>query len=106
LALDGSLRPVSSVLPSAIFAKEKGFARIFLPEENAAEASLIPEVDIIPVKNLIDLCGMLSGMCEIHPLEHMDITNIPDENKSVEKVDFAHILGQDHAKRALLVAAA
>jgi magnesium chelatase family protein len=49
------LRPVSSVLPSVIFAKEQGFSRIFLPDENAEEASLIPDVDIIPVKNLSDL---------------------------------------------------
>ena len=105
LALDGSLRPVSSVLPSVIFAKEKGFSRIFLPEENAAEASLIPDVDIIPVKNLTELSGMLAGVTEISPVGHIDIGDLPDEDLRVERVDFSHILGQDHAKRALLVAA-
>lgn len=105
LALDGTLRPVNSILPSVIFAKEQGFSRIFLPEENAAEASLIPDVDIIAVKNLNELVGMLSGMCDLRPAEHLDILSLAERDISREVVDFAQILWQDHAKRALLVAA-
>lgn len=105
LALDGNLRPVSSILPSVIFAKEQGFARIFLPEENTPEASLIPGIDIVGVKNLSTLTNMLSGATEIKPAQHLDISEMLEKIPSHEKVDFSHILGQDHAKRALLVAA-
>ena len=92
LALDGTLRPVNSILPSVIFAKEQGFSRIFLPEENAAEASLIPDVDIIAVKNLTELVGMLSGMCDLRPAEHLDILSLAERDITREVVDFAQIL--------------
>jgi magnesium chelatase family protein len=97
---------VSSILPSVIFAKEQGFKRIFLPEENAAEASLIPDVDVISVKNLTELVAMLSGMQEFIPMKHLDMNEIAETNKLPDMVDFVRILGQDHAKRALLVASA
>ncbi len=47
LALDGTLRSVASVLPSAIFAREQGFARIFVPAGNAREAAMIPDIDVV-----------------------------------------------------------
>lgn len=96
---------MSSILPTAIFGKEQGYTRIFLPEENAAEASLIPGIDIIPVKNLIDLVAMLSEIKKIVPAPHLNIQDMIEKNPVHEAVDFVHILGQNHAKRALLVAA-
>ena len=105
LALDGLLRPVNSVLPSVIFAKEHGFSRIFLPEENAPEAALIPDIDIIASKTLSQVVGMLAGNAEIIPVKHADISDRLDENPLRESADFSHIIGQDHAKRALLIAA-
>jgi len=52
LSLNWDLRKVTSILPASIWAKEKGFKRIFLPKENAKEASIIPWIDIIAVENL------------------------------------------------------
>ena len=59
LALDGIVRPVQAVLPTVMFARENGYRRVIVPEENALEASLIPDVEIAPVKCLSDLVNML-----------------------------------------------
>lgn len=52
LSLDGLLRPVTSVLPSALFAKSADMKRIILPRDNAAEAALVPDIDVIAADNL------------------------------------------------------
>ncbi len=61
LALDGSVRATSSVLPSVASAREMGFARVFVPESNFREASMIPDIAIIPVRTLRQTVGILSG---------------------------------------------
>jgi magnesium chelatase family protein len=44
--------PVQAVLPTVIFAKEKWYKRVIVPEENSIEAALIPDVEIIPARNI------------------------------------------------------
>lgn len=107
LALDGKLRGVSAILPSVIFAKEQGIKYVFLPEENKEEASLIPDVHLVSVSDLSSLVRILTGS---DPLP----ANIPiDPKKYIERyrqqsteTGFEHIIGQEHAKRALMIAAA
>lgn len=105
LALDGIVRSVQAVLPTVIFAKEKWYKRVIVPEENAIEAALIPGVDIIPAKNIAEIVQMLSGNVPmvIQPTSSIDdiVRRIPHE-----LVDFNQIVGQQYAKRALLIAAA
>lgn len=60
LSLDGKLRKVSWVLPATIWAKERWFKRIFLPENNCIEASIIPWIDVVKIKTLKDLINMLN----------------------------------------------
>ena len=58
LALDGRLRSVPWVLPAAIWAKEKWYKRIFVPAMNAPEASIVPDLEVVPIddlKNLMDI---------------------------------------------------
>ena len=55
LSLDGNLRHINGILPIVMSAKEKGFERVFLPEINAIEASLIEDIGIIPVQSLAQL---------------------------------------------------
>jgi len=52
LALDGTVRPINGILSSVEFAKKQNFEKIILPKENAKEAALIPDIQIIPVANL------------------------------------------------------
>lgn len=102
LSLDGSLRHVRGVLPMAALAREAGFHRIVLPAADAAEAALIPEIEVIPVETLTALVNHLSGVVPIQPYKRPEIMI---EHES-EGMDLREIKGQEHVKRALEVAAA
>lgn len=103
LALDGSVRRVQGVLPMTLYAKEHGFKEIYVPEENAYEAGLVRGIDVIPVKNLFDVAKHLSGEKRIEPFEREEVLFSTEEH---EGLDMSYVLGQEHAKRALEIAAA
>lgn len=103
LALDGTVRRVQGVLPIALYAKEKGFAEIYVPAENAYEAGLAPGIDVIPVKNLFDAARHLRGEKLIKPFQREAVVFSTEE---YEGLDMSYVLGQEHAKRALEIAAA
>jgi len=102
LSLDGSVRHVPGVLPIAALARDKGFKRIFTPETDAAEAALIPDLEVYPTPTLNDLYMHLSGEC---PLS-LQPTITPDDIPVYVQTDFSEIKGQEHVKRALEVASA
>lgn len=110
LALDGKLRQVWGVLPATIWAKDKWFKRVFVPRDNALEASIIPDIDVIAVDNLRDIIDILNGDKEIIIQDTIDfpqvIKNNQDNSPVWKKYNFNLVLGQEHAKRALEVAAA
>jgi len=103
LALDGSARRVQGVLPIALYAKEKGFKEIYVPEENAYEAALVLDIDVLPVKNLFDIAKHLTGEKRITPFMREEIIFSTEE---YDGLDMSFVLGQEHAKRALEIAAA
>lgn len=102
LSLDGTLRPVNGVLSTAILAQQKGLRQIFLPKENASEAAVIKEVEVMPVRHLKELIEHLEGVNLIsrEPVKEVEPTYPPS------LVSFNEIKGQQGAKRALLIAAA
>lgn len=102
LSLDGSVRHVRGVLPMAAVATQQGFRRVFVPEVDAAEAALIPNIEVIPVSSLRAITAFLKGRLVIppHPPIHPEEVPIPVQT------DFQEIKGQEHVKRALEVAAA
>ncbi len=102
LSLDGSVRHVRGVLPMMAVARERGFRRAFVPATDAAEAVLVPEVEVIPVENLTALVNHLLGVVPIRPYERRPLPQGPPPSAP----DFREIRGQEHAKRALEVAAA
>lgn len=102
LSLDGSVRHVRGVLPMAALARHEGFRRLFVPAEDAGEAGLIPDLEVIPVSSLTALVNHLSGVVPIAPV---DRGRLP-EAAPLPVTDFAEIKGQEHVKRALEVAAA
>ncbi len=101
LALDGRLRPVVGVLPIALAAVKMGYEQIFVPRENAGEASLVVGIEVMPIDNLGQLVKHLLGQEIIEPL----IMEIPDLNNVDHIMDMAHVCGQEQAKRALEIAA-
>ncbi|HSB00221.1 MAG TPA: YifB family Mg chelatase-like AAA ATPase [Anaerolineales bacterium] len=102
LSLDGMVRHTRGVLPMAATARTNGFKRIFVPEMDAGEAALIPDLEVIPVKSLADLYQHLSGRRFIEPYRPSSAELEP----LFVPTDFSEIKGQEHVKRALEVAAA
>ena len=104
LALDGVLRPISGVLVIAETARNLGFHTLFVPEENAPEASLIRGLKVIAVADLGQLLRMLSGFS---PLTHFERPQqlAPADGNNNDPWDFQQIRGQELAKRALEIAA-
>ena len=102
LSLDSSVRHVRGVLPMAAIAREQGYKRIFVPKSDAAEAALIPDLEVIPVDSLEELSAYLKKRISIAPQP-------PTQANSKDAwalIDFKEIKGQEHVKRALEVAAA
>ena len=104
LSLDGSIKGVDGVLSAALLANEVGRKGIIVARENAAEAAMVESINVLPVDTLSDVVEFLNGRKEIGPIT-LDVADI--FNKSLKySFDFSEIRGQEHAKRALEVAAA
>jgi magnesium chelatase family protein len=103
LALDGRIRPVRGVLPSVLAAAEAGLTKVLVATDNAAEAALVPEVEPVPVSDLVQLVSILRGNSQAGPIPASRVRNEADNGPPP---DLAHVGGQGEARRALEISAA
>jgi magnesium chelatase family protein len=101
LSLEGKLRPVPGILPMAIAAAKCGIRTLYVPSQNAPEATLAEGITVIPVFSVSQLMAHLRGGPKIEPqptwVQQPRRRRVPD---------FKDVMGQENAKRALEIAAA
>ena len=100
LSLDGKINRTNGVLPMCIEAKELGIKTVILPKANSNEASIISELDIIPVSNIEEVLQHLNKENEISKFITENL--ISNENYNM---DFSEVKGQENVKRALEITA-
>ena len=103
LSLEGVVWHTRGVLPMAARARANGYKRMFVPETDAGEAALIPDLEVIPSKSLADLYNHLASRRFIEPYQ---LSSRDELEPLFTPTDFSEIKGQEHVKRALEVAAA
>lgn len=104
LSLNGEIRPINGVLSMCLELQEKGIYNLILPEENALEASLVEELNVLPAKHILQVVKHITGEKTIEPFP----SSIDHFYK--KKIDYSfdlnEVKGQSNVKRALEVAAA
>ncbi len=104
LVLDGTLRPVTGILPVMISAKAKGYTRFIIPEANANEASYIEGTTVYALRTLSDAVQLLSGEKVFQPVAHRSFSAV--QKRVNYDCDLSLVRGQKTAKRAIEIAVA
>lgn len=105
LSLDGSLQPIRGALPIAIQARKEKFKGIILPAQNAEEAAIVSDLEVLGVENIKDVIDFLDDKKSLTPTL-FDTREMFYHQQEVLPFDFSEVKGQENIKRALEIAAA
>ena len=103
LSLDGNVRHLHGILPMVAMAQARGLKRVFVPADDAQEASMIQDIEVYPVISLSQLVSYFQGESDL--ARFTGGVTWQDACRQDQQNDLSHIKGQEHAKRALEVAA-
>lgn len=103
LSLDGKVRHTNGILTMTIAAKDFGFKEIYIPIENKEEATIVQKINVYPVEDLSQLIAHFRDEDKLTVALYSEFIN---EEKNEFEVNFSQIVGQEHAKRAMEIAAA
>lgn len=106
LGLDGSIRPVRGLIGKLLHARQAGLTTVYVPAENSEQALLVPGLQVFTLHSLLELCRHLTGTEVLVPVDTKDGVFSAPVSVLNSKVDVSDVIGQERAKRALLVAAA
>ena len=104
LSLNGDVLHTDGVLPMVALANDSGAERVFVPASDGPEAALVEGIEIVPVKDLATLIMHLRGERPILPVSRDGTASVLTRSETA--FDISSVRGQEHAKRALEVAAA
>ena len=105
LSLDGSLQPIRGALPIAIKAREEGYKYLILPKENAKEAAIVDDLEVLGVENILEVINHFNGDQKIEPTI-VDTRAEFYKNIDFPEFDFSDVKGQESIKRCMEIAAA
>lgn len=104
LGLDGSVRPVRGIIGKLLAGRKLGFTRYYIPAGNLAQANLVPGLTLIAISSLYEFYRDQTDMMQLK--EVASGTSALARKRSITSHDFADVIGQARAKRALEIAAA
>jgi magnesium chelatase family protein len=105
LSLSGSVRPIRGIIGKLLTGKQNGIRRFYVPIDNMQQAMLVPDLEIIPVKNLAELYAGLNNQRSL-PIQETKNLGIGPVASRTYDLSLDDVVGQERAKRAIEIAAA